>query len=168
MKDELTVLREKLKAKEKEYYDLERKITYNYMVHYCKVFKDKDGNKVESRVYTKVKCISSIDIDDWVDRYCTSTSKVQYFELYYIKLSPKLEMLFEQYRNLYNIQLLSDPKNADPCIQEYLNSPEMSSLLKGLGFYANSIFLKAKEELKRFLEDKYNMTLDEKAVIDTL
>jgi len=41
MKDDLTILREVLEAKEKELWDLKREITYDYIIHYCKTYKDK-------------------------------------------------------------------------------------------------------------------------------
>ena len=166
MKDELTLLREELEAKENEYYGLEIKITYNYMVHYCKTFKDEKGNFVESRVYLGTNRISSVDIDDWIAEYCASTPEVQYSECYYIKLSPQVEVLFKLYRNLYALQSLCDSKNADPCIQEYLQSSVISPLLKELGSSAIEAFPKAKEELKKFLENNYNIVLDEKAIVD--
>ena len=165
MKDELTLLREELKETEREYYDLNRKILNEYIVHYCKIFKDENGNLVESRAYLGTNRISSVDIDDWVAEHYASTPEVQYSECYYIKLSPQVEVLFKLYGNLYALQSLCDFRDADPCIQEYLQSQEISPLLKELGSSATEAFPAAKKELQKFLEDNYNIVLDEKAIV---
>lgn len=166
MKDELTLLREELKAKRQEYYDLERKILNKYIIHYCETFKDEKGNLVESRAYIGTNLIASVDIDDWVAKHFASTPEVQYSECYYIKISPQIKMLFKLYRNLCALQSLCDFRNADPCIQEYLQSQEISPLLKELGSSAAEAFPAAKKELQMFLKDNYNIVLDEKAIID--
>lgn len=166
MKDDLTILREVLEAKENELWDLKREITYDYIIHYCKTYKDKNGNLVKSRAYEEANYISSVDIDNLIDKYYTSTPEVQYSECYYLKSSPKLKVLFKRYEHTFTLQSLCDFENVDTYTREYLKSSMISPLLKELDSSTTIALPKAKEELKKFLEDNYNVALDEKATVD--
>lgn len=166
MKDELTQLREELDKMEEALEYLKIEITYDYIIHYCKTYKDDNGNLVEYRAYIGPKEISSTDIDNWIIENCASTPEVQYSECYYLKSSNQLGRLFVRYRRLNDLQSLCDFSAVDPCIHEHLKSSTIFPLIEELGSSASIALPEAKEELKRFLENEYNLTLDEKAIID--
>ena len=161
MKDELTLLREELDKMEETLKYLKEEITYDYIIHYCKTYKDDNGNVLEYRAYIGPKEISSTDIDNWIIENCASTPEVQYSECYYLKSSNQLERLFVRCGRLNNLQSLCDFSTVDPCIQEHLKSSTIFPLIEELGSSASIAFPEAKEELKKLLKDtlKVNQSL---------